>query len=214
MYAKGIGVTGMSAICTSKNQGKTLPEVVFDQPIFRSVEQALHISFMMEILPVMQKSQMQIVLERMIKEMRAAEEHEQRTINFSGLSPLEIRGQCAMVRGAVEHHLLKQEADAIHARYGFQSCKANGVRGVRDYCLPMMTIRENTPTLAMAWGIYGTKQQKEDLSSRRIAEQFSISQSSVSRNMRIIRDTGILLIDRGVDHLKSIFERGNILEQV
>jgi len=210
MYATGTGAMGVSAICTLRRP-EMIEQIVEEKPIFRSVEQALHLAFMMEILPVMQKSQMQIMLDRLIKQRFMQETIEYRSINFSGLSPLEIRAQCAMIRGVVEHHLLKHESDAIHARYGFQVCKANGVRGVRDYCLPIMTIKGNIPTLAMAWGVYGTKRQREDLSSRRIAEEFSLSQSSVTRNMRVIRDTGMLLLDRGIDRLRVLFERGNVV---
>ncbi|WP_287496897.1 DeoR family transcriptional regulator [Pandoraea sp. CB10b_02] len=187
-----------------------MTEIATD-PIFRSVEQALHVSFLMETLPVTQKSQMQVMIDRMMEDMGIVQEREKGTINFGGLTALEIRGQCAMVRGAVIHHLPKPEADAVHARFGYQVCKAGGVRGVRDYCSPMLSTQGDMATLTMAWGVFGTQRQRDDLSVRKIAAEYGLSPATVGRDMQIIRNTGRLLLNRGVERLAPMFEAQNLV---
>lgn len=184
---------------------------IITAPIFRSVEQALHVSFLMEILPATQKSQMQSMIDRMLEEMGIVQEREKGSINFGGLTALEIRGQCAMVRGAVLHHLPKPEVDAVHARFAHQICKAGGVRGVRDYCQPSLSSQGDMATLSMAWGVFGTQRQRDDLSVRKIATEFGLSASTVGRDMQIIRNTGRMLLNRGVERLSSMFERQNLV---
>ena len=186
-------------------------ETVAEQPIFQSVEQALHVAHLMEILPATQKSQMQAMIERMTENKGIVQEREKGTVNFGGLSPLEIRGQCAMVRASVVHHLPKPEADAVHARFGHQACKAQGVKGVRDCCLPMMSTQDDIATLTMAWGVFGTRSQRDDLSVRRIATEYGLSASTVGRDMQVIRNTGRLLANRGIERLSAMFERQNLV---
>ena len=68
-------------------------------PVFRSTQQALHVAFLMGILPVTQKSNTQMLLERLMEEAGVAKVVQRDgTLNFAGLSPMEVRGQCAMVR--------------------------------------------------------------------------------------------------------------------
>ncbi len=183
-----------------------------DAPIFRSVEQALHFSFLMEILPVTQRSQMQAMIDRMMEDRGIIQEREKSTIDFGGLNGLEIRGQCAMVRNAVVHNLPPPEVAAIHARYGHQTCKSAGVRGIRDYCLPMLSIQDDMATLTMAWGVFGTQQQRDDLSVRRIAAEFSLGKSTVATDMTRIRAAARALNDRAVDRLRPIFEQGGLAD--
>lgn len=180
-------------------------------PIFNSVQQCLHFSFLMEILPATQKSQMQAMIERMLEDMGIVQERVKSTINFGGLNALEIRGQCAMVRGAVLHHLPKPEADAIYARYGHQVCKAGGVRGIRDYSQLMLSTHNDMATLTMAWSVFGSARQREDFSTRKIATEYGLSQSTVTRDVQVIVRTGRTLEGRAVERLTPIFERGGLV---
>jgi len=89
-----------------------------NQPIFRSVTQALHFSFIMMTMPATSKSATQLVIERMLEDAGFREdEDEPGSIDFAGLSALEVRGQCALILSAVNSHLPKPEADAVKARY-------------------------------------------------------------------------------------------------
>lgn len=169
--------------------------------IFTSVEQALFVAYLMESLPVTQKSQMQVLIERAMEEAGIAQKRERGTINFSGLTPLEIRGQCAMIRGAVEHGLPHPERDAVLAKYGFQLVKAAGVRGIRNYTMALLTVNAEETALAMAWGVFGTTVQRKDFTPTKIAGHFDLPLRTIQRDMQRIRDTGRILHQRAVDRL-------------
>lgn len=175
-------------------------------PVFKSIEQALHVSFLMEILPATQKSAMQSMIDRMLEDAGIVQEREVGTINFGGLSSLEIRGQCAMVRGAVLHHLNQPEIDVVHARYGYHFLKGQGIKGVRDRSLPMMSTKNDWATLAMTVSVYGSAKQREEFSTRMIAKEWGLSQSTVVRDIKIIRNTARAIHQQACDKLNSFFE--------
>ena len=172
------------------------PYFADEAPIFTSVEQCLHVCFLMGTLPVSQKSQTQAVIERMIEQSGTVPLREKSTVNFSGLSPLEVRGHCAMIRAVVDDHLPAPEIAVIHARYAYQMQKAAGVRAIRDYCLPQLTIQADIATLAMAWGVFGSAAQRRELSTREIALQCHLSKSTVHRDMQRIKKI-VQAIERG-----------------
>ncbi|MDR0478304.1 MAG: helix-turn-helix domain-containing protein [Burkholderiaceae bacterium] len=185
-----------------------------DPPIFQCIESALFFSYIMEGAPVLQQSPTGIVLERLRQLAGLAPAYtEPGTIRFGQLTPLEKRAQCAIVRAAVEHHLTAPEAGAVKARYGRngQPCKAQGIEGVRNYCMPLLSIQGDDPTLAMAWGVFGEKKQREFLSQRTIANEFGLSQSTVCRDMKRIRFTGRALLNRAIKRLQPMFEQQGLV---
>lgn len=183
-----------------------------EQPIFRSVQQALHFSFLMETLPVSRKSAMtQIYAQggnRVWDEPR-----DPSTVHFGGLSELEVRGQCAMVRGAVIAHLLPAERHAVHARYALQSVQAAGVRAMRDAAMPLLACQREIPTLAMAWMAFGSAKQMEGVTTRTIADEFSLSQSSVVRDIGKIRQVHHALAMMAFDKLSELFLKDGLIER-
>jgi len=185
----------------------TNPPALRESAVFRSMEQCLHFSFLMAILPATSKSSMQSMIERLMEEAGIVSVRERSSINFGGLTALEIRGQCAMVRGAVVHHLTQPEAAVIHARYAHQVEKAKGVRAVRDYVAPLLATQHESATLAMAWGIFCTPKQRDGISTRRIADEFKLSQSTVTRDQQAIRRAARSLESRGIERLRPMFER-------
>lgn len=184
---------------------------VLDSPIFTSVEQALHVAFLIEILPASQKSQMQVILERMMEDAGLTEDREVGTVNFAGLSSMEVRAQCAMIRGAVVHRLPAPEAQAVHARYAHQKAKAEGVRGVRDYCRPRITTQGDAPTLAIAWNVYASIKQRDGISVRKIAAEYSLAPSTVGRDVQRVRETGQMLLNQATQRLEPQFSESGLV---
>ena len=180
------------------------------EPIFRSVEQALHFSFLMAELPVSQKSQMQEIYRHGGKRV-TEEDHHQSTIHFGGLSPLEVRGQCAMVRAVVNDHLLDSERQAICARYSYRIEKSTGVRAMRDQAIPLLSCQDEWPTMAMAWSIFGTAEQRDGLSVRLIADEYALSKSAVARDVMEIRRIARTLEGRAYDKLHEIFMQSGLI---
>lgn len=182
--------------------------------VFRSVEQALHVSYLMEVLPVSQRSFMQALLESYMKACgiwEAPKAHE-RTINFGGLSPLEIRGQCAMVRGVVDHHLAVSEASAVRAYYGHTTTKADGVRNLCRYAAPMLTTTHAMAVLALGWGVFGTEKQREGLSLREVADYYGLAKSTAQRDQQTIRRVGREMLGRAVERLEGRFRASGLIE--
>lgn len=181
-----------------------------EQPIFRSVQQALHFAFLVATLPVSQKSQMESIYRNGGKRV-VSDEYHHSTIHFGDLSPLEVRGQCAMVRGVVSDHLLDPERQAVYARYSHRTEKAVAVRAMRDHAMPSLSCKDEWPTMAMAWSIFGTDLQRDGLSVRLIADEYRLSKSSVARDVAEIRRTFRTLESRAYDKLGEIFRRSGLV---
>ncbi|KAG0323204.1 hypothetical protein BGZ97_012363 [Linnemannia gamsii] len=157
----------------------------------------------MEVLPATYKSRMH----EMIKQKREAS-----TIRFDDLSQLEIRGQCALVRKAVMDKLPKLEADAICARYGHAATKAKGICGIRDHSLSMISTQRDEATLAIACSVFAEKRWRKELSTRKIAKAYTLSQSTVTRDMNAIAEKAKELEDYAIEKLTTIFERSGLIE--
>lgn len=184
-----------------------------DQPVFRSVQQALSFSFLMETLPVSQKSQMSAIYIQGGNNVRGNDSPVVSSITFGGLNPLEVRGQCAMVRAAVQDHLMLSERMAIFARYAYQAQKSSGVRHIRDKSIPLLSCKDEFAALCMAWSIFGTEEQKEGLSTRAIADAYSLSQSMVARDTKEIRRTFKIFLYGAHDKLESLFKNSHLIDE-
>lgn len=183
--------------------------------IFRSTSQCLHVSFLMEILPATQRSFMQAMLEAHMKSCGVWEDPkatDDRAINFGGMKPLEIRGQCAMVRSMVEHHLTQPECFAVKAHYGHTTTKAAGVRCLADYVSPLLTTTSNDAVLALAWGVFGNEKQREGLSVRAISSEFGLSKDTAVRDQKRLARMGRELLARAIGRLDERFRSTGLVE--
>ena len=186
-----------------------------EQPIFRSVQQAVHFSFFMATLPVSQPSQMQEIYRQGGRRVWTCDDqYEPSTIHFGGLDQMEMRAQCAMVCAAVYDHLGEPERDAILARFAYRAEKARGVRATRDYCLPLLTCGDEWATMAMAWSVFGTPDQRTGLSLRLIAEEFALKVSAVNDDIQRIKKTARHLESRAYARLDEQFAGSGLIEGV
>lgn len=184
-------------------------------PIFRSITQAMHIAFLMGTLPVTQKGNTQMAIERLMDEAGVRSEAiRDGTLNFAGMSPMEVRGQCAMVRGAVEHHCAPIERHAIHAWFAHDGSKAEGVRQLRDYCSAMMTIESPSAQMLIVWHVHAQGRARDLCTERAIAGEHQLSQSTVHRNIVKVAQTAAMLRRRGMDRLEGMFVRDGVIEAV
>jgi hypothetical protein len=159
-----------------------------NDPVFSSTRQALHVSFILEVMPAVAKSQMQVVVEQLMAQAGIAQELErhERTVDFRGLNALEVRGQCAMVVAAVSSHLTPPEQAAVWTRYGLRRRQAKGVDHLADYCEPMLTVAHLHARLAMIWGKFGREIDREAFSIRKIAKEFGVPHATVQRDQQKI----------------------------
>lgn len=180
--------------------------------IFRNVEQALHVAFLMDILPVRERGQLDRMIEQLMREagiMPAREPHDG-TVNFGGLSSLEVRGQCAMIRAAVQDHLPQHQACAVWARWGHQTTKSAGVRGLVEYCGPLLSVGHPDARLAMGWAIFGTEAQRREITGAEIARGWSLNERAVQRDIGKIKRAARAAQEAALDALEGIFKRDGV----
>lgn len=187
------------------------------QGVFSSAGQALHVSYLMEILPVTQAVSTQILIEWLQRQAGVPPQQQEctRTLNFGGLSPLEVRGQCAIVRASVEHHLPGPERDVVLARYGHQTTKARGVAGVARYVQQLTAVQHDLAVRAVAWGVFHPAARAQDrMSLRDIADETGVSFGQLQRAGQVIRAQRDALLKMAEGRMLALFERTGLVEKV
>lgn len=190
--------------------------------VFRSVHQALHIAFLMEALPPMQKGSTQLFIEDLLRQNFMLEEvpEADRTFRTRGLSPIEIRGQCAMVRATVQDHLTNPERHAVWARFGQQvtRTKAQGVDGLAEYLTPLSGTRANVVKV-LCWAIYTPRSTMRDRetgrtkewSLRDIEKQYGVPRSTLGEAQKRVRHHAEALEKIALARLHDLYSRKGLV---
>ena len=132
-------------------------------------------------------------------------------VNFSGLSPLEVRGQAAQVVSMVNRLPHEAELFACQAIYGHQVIKADGVRGLGRYCAPILTCQSSDFALYCAWHVFATSRQRDGLTQGEIAQHFGITIAAVREACATIRKYGKTMHLRALDALTERFQVGGLI---
>lgn len=182
--------------------------------VFTSTRQALHVSFVLEVMPATARSQMQRLIEQMMRQAGISEELErhERTVDFRGLSPLEVRGQCAMIVGAVQDHLPQPEQGAVWTRYGMRRRQVRGVEVLAEYIDPMLTIHHRDARIAMIWGKFGREINREVFSQRKIATEFGLHANTVARDQQKIVTVQRALEGKALTRLDELFHNTGLID--
>jgi hypothetical protein len=195
-----------------------------DQPIFQDTRQALHVSYLIHSLPSTQKSPTQAVIERLVKESRVwdydgeAPVKASRTVNFGGLTPMEVRAQCAQVVSMVGNMGNPAESAAIKAVYGYQVIKAEGVRYLSAYFEPLMssiegrTISGEPVALYLAWHCMATKTQREGITLPWLADKSGVSLGTLKTYKSEFVTRQRAMFERGVGSLNQRFVDGGLVD--
>lgn len=188
--------------------------------VFRSTGQALHVSFLMEVLPATQKGGTQIVIESLKRAHFVIEGSGLHTINSTGLSPMELRGQCAMVRAAVDHHLPDPERAAIWARYGYQGRKDIGVDFLADYLAAVLPTIANPSAFRLLVGSCFAKMPNgrprkmapAHWGLRRIGREFGYATATLHDARAKLREHTGTLERKAETRLQELFEVTDLVE--
>lgn len=86
--------------------------------IFMSVPRALHMAYLMQAYDAAPESHLARIVRQCVEECDVWEPRKMKTVDFSGLSPLEIHAECAGIRGQVQRLLPELEHAVIRSRYG------------------------------------------------------------------------------------------------
>lgn len=193
-----------------------------NQAMFRSTSQALHFSYMIQAYEVSVESIMSKAIRAIMKELGIWDEGEPSTVDFSGLSPLEIRGQCAMIRAIVQDRLPAVEAWAIQARYGvneiamidgkkrfvFSRERYEAIMNLGNWMAPSFPNFNPLAVdilVAKAVGAVN-KKQSGGITFREMAERFGLSHSAYHHALKRMSERLIELESRAIDTLTPEFE--------
>lgn len=184
-----------------------------NDPVFRDASHALHVSFMIHSMPAGSRSPTAIVIDHLVKENHVWDglpEPTRSGVNFVGLTPQEVRGQCAQVIAMVNHLPHHAESDACKAIYGQQVIKADGVRGMARYCGPAIGC-SNDMAMYVAWHVFMRPKQREGVTLGDIGLQFGVTTAAVRNAAAIVRRYGQVLHMRAVDALTERFLAGGLI---
>jgi hypothetical protein len=183
--------------------------------VFASTRQALHVSFLLEVMPATAKSQMQRVIEQLMEQagISAELERHERTIDFRGLTALEVRGQCAMVCGAVQSHLALPEQGSVWTKYGMRRRQVRGVEILADYIAPMLVVGNKDAHQAMIWGKFGREINREVFSIRKIATEIGVPHATVQRDQQRVVTVQRALEGKALERLDTLFQSTGLIEE-
>lgn len=184
-----------------------------NDPVFRDAGHALHVSFLIHSLPAATKSPTAIVVDQLVKQNHVWDglpEPRASKVNFSGLSPQEVRAQCAQVVAMVNHLPHHAERDACKAVYGHQIIKAEGVRGMAGYTSPVIGGSADM-ALYCAWHVFMRAHQRAGVTQDDIAKQFGVTFKAVRYACDKIRGYGVTMHNRAIDALTERFLAGGLI---
>lgn len=176
--------------------------------VFQDAGHALHVSYLVHSLPARTVSPTAIVIDQLVKRNHVWDgvpAPKSSRVDFSGLSPLEVRAQCAQVISMVNHLPHEAERYACHAIYGHQTIKADGVRGMARYVGPVLSVSSNDFSLYCAWHVFATQRQRDGLSQGDIARHFGVTVAAVREACATIRKYTSNMHGRAIDSLTVRF---------
>jgi len=110
------------------------------EPIFKSIVQAVHVAFLMEIVIPSTKGQTEICIQHLMENSgHVFQGIPEPVVNTKGMRQEDWFAQCALIRQKVEEKLPRPERDAIWARYGQYDnrisvfTKSDGIEGMAAY---------------------------------------------------------------------------------
>jgi len=158
---------------------------------FKSLSQCLYMAYLMEVLPAPIKNSTQAVLEANMHQSSIWDRrHSQALKAFEGLSALDIRAQCALVRQIVANTLLALEKGAIWIYYGHLLTKAQGMEILAEHAFKMGLINHQQAALALAWQAFGSVQEKKEIRMQVIAQYYGLSKTQAYRARGAISQIG------------------------
>lgn len=197
------------------------------RPIFQSVSQAIHFAFLMLEFESSPETIMSKLIRKRLQELGEWDEvrPEDKTVNFGNLSPLEIRGQAAMIRLSVEALLPGPESWALKARYG-QTKVTRGKEGEKRVSFPEDRIRaikalcaylspqfDSIGSEALSYLVARAVAECDELrpSFRDIAEHTGANHETLRRKFKDIRHKVLELQNMGMDRLEPVFRADGLI---
>ncbi|UXC38274.1 hypothetical protein [Cupriavidus gilardii] len=211
--------------------------------IFLDTRQALYVAHMVMALPPRQGSPFRTSLLRMLEgaqrltPLQAGWLEQLRgtptdsTVNFGGLTPDEVRGQCAMVVSAVDSKLPAPERAVVRARFipaeyeeevpgdkysrrfFYSRERVEAIRHLADWLAPAITTVSRDALDFLAAKAFANH-EKLVISYRQLAAQFGGNHMTYARAYATVRDRMRELEAVAVDRLTPYFEASGLIELI
>ena len=197
------------------------------RPIFQTTQQAIFFSYMLSNLPARDGGTLGRILDKMKLEATGMlEEREISSVSFAGLNEMEVRGQCAMVRAAVENLLPPPESWAIRSRYGvafidrnaerkvvsasFGPDRTRSMRNLAKYLAPSFDAVNSDAMLLLIARTCGECDELRP-TFRQIEAEAGTPKSTAERAEKKVKQRTRVLVNLGIDRLTPLFERDGLV---
>ena len=200
-------------------------------PIFATVGEALVTAFGMEFTSMSVRGSTQSLIEDLMEQRygKAADAPQRDPrVSRAGLTPLELRAQSAMIRTQVKEHLKGVELAVIHARFGHQTTRGNGVQTLAEHFGSLCVTNNRSAVGALLWGIYapGVRQRpgesakdfnqrrskrESEWSLRSIQRSYGSNYSSLQRDQKLLRKVCDSTETIAQNKLEDVFIRAGLI---
>lgn len=191
--------------------------------IFRTTSQAIHFSFIIQAYEASPDSPMSAAIRRFMME-NGIWRDKPSTVSFGGLSQLEVRAQCAMIRAIVSDQLPGPEAWAIQARYGlneivlengdrrpvFSRERYEAIMNLGNWFAPSFgDMSQLVVDLLVARAV---DSRVAKITYRQIEERFGVNKDRSNRAVGRMRTQICALEEMGLNRLEPAFIRDGLVE--
>lgn len=193
--------------------------------IFESTQQALHVAFLVMDAPVREKNGLRLALISIIESIGTLTRRQAAflqylygeksgSVNFDGLSPLEVRGQCAMITATVLHQLPPAERYAIWVRFGQGIERKRGVIWMAKRLRAVLNLTNlNAIRYLVAEQSLPREQRDPAVSFPYISKQTDVPVRTLERAAMTIRKQLRAYENSAYDTLTPMFERDGLVEK-
>lgn len=190
--------------------------------IFRSTQQALHVSYLVMSEPVREKNGLRLTLIRIIESIGTLNRRQAAfldylygskggSVNFDGLDALEVRGQCAMVTAAVIHQLSLAERHAIWIRYAKGKERKEGVIQMSKKLRAVVNVNLNAVRYLVAEQSLPKEERDPEKTFKYISDQTEVPIRTLERAAMVIRKQLAAHQASAYDKLTPMFERDGLV---
>lgn len=196
--------------------------------MFKSAEQAIHVAYLVLSVEPRQPNALAQMLRHVLEEMPDRTKKQDAMLEYLGgarsgdyidpaerLTMDEFRGQCASIADRISNTLPGPECFAVWARWGVMTGetgeKSLGVRGLANYCTPMLRVTDITAIQALIYGRTNERWRMHGLSYAEISKECSISVKTLRLAMATIKATAESLETRAIQRLSPTWERDGLL---
>lgn len=140
------------------------------------------------------------------------------TMNLGGMSPLEFRGQCALVVAAAQRTLPAPELAAVQCRHAHGNAQIEGMKALAEYLQPAVDI-DGMARLFIVGSIYIRGGQRDRRgqparpSLRRISGETGVSMHRLSKQQALVRQRGEELEQLAEARLAGPYMRAGLTPQ-